>query len=180
MSTASSGYEYSGTSSSAPNDPLTGYVMYPLQMKSHAERDEDERRILCQSNGFDLTAGSYESGNYLDAYWSIFHPTFPIIHRPTFHHEQPSPLLEAAVIAVGAQFSYHANSKTDSQNLHERCLKILSQRDLDVSLPQRSCDMQAAFLIELLSQYKGRRASQHLSVRFRDMYQFVSTQVSRS
>jgi len=39
----------------------------------------------------------------------------------------------------------------------------------------RLCDWQASFLIEVLSQYRARRASKSLSARFETMYHKVGT-----
>lgn len=39
--------------------------------------------------------------------------------------------------------------------------------------PERLCDKQALFLVEVLSQYRSRRAAKTLSNRFEDLYQKV-------
>lgn len=49
-----------------------------------------------------------------------------------------------------------------------------TQRDLDVMTePERLCDYQGLFLIEVLSQYRARRAAKSLSARFEYLYQRV-------
>jgi hypothetical protein len=49
-----------------------------------------------------------------------------------------------------------------------------AQRDLDVMTEaERACDWQALFLVELLSQYRARRAAMTLSSRFETLYQKV-------
>jgi hypothetical protein len=40
--------------------------------------------------------------------------------------------------------------------------------------PERTCDYQALFLIEVLSQYRARRAAKTLSTRFEGLYQKVN------
>ncbi|KAF2753534.1 hypothetical protein EJ05DRAFT_505166 [Pseudovirgaria hyperparasitica] len=172
---ATTAYDYPGTTASASNDNLSSYVMYQMPIKSHEERDEDERKTLFPQIEFDTTSDSYPSADYIECYWHHFHPVYPVVHRATFGQEEPSPLLKAAMMAVGAQYSKQSNARADGRNFHERCLKLLSQRDLDVGLLQRPCDMQAIFLIELVSQYRGRRASQQLSNRFRHMYSILAT-----
>ena len=70
-----------------------------------------------------------DAGNlndYLDSYWQHFHPLFPIVHRPTFLAGTPAPLLAAAMIAIGAQFSTRPHSKSYSTFMHEACMKLLS------------------------------------------------------
>ncbi len=64
--------------------------------------------------------------DYLDCYWQHFHPLFPVIHRPTFLASTPPPLLAAAIIAIGAQFSSRPHSKSYSTFMHEACIKLLS------------------------------------------------------
>jgi len=64
--------------------------------------------------------------DYLDCYWRHFHPLFPVIHRPTFLGSTPPPLLAAAMIAIGAQFSTRPHSKSYSTFMHEACMKLLS------------------------------------------------------
>lgn len=50
-----------------------------------------------------------------------------------------------------------------------------AQRVLDVMTEdERLCDWQASFLIEVLSQYRARRAAKNLSSRFETMYQKVA------
>lgn len=50
------------------------------------------------------------------------------------------------------------------------------QRVLDVMTEdERLCDWQASFLIEVLSQYRARRAAKTLSSRFENMYHKVTT-----
>lgn len=39
--------------------------------------------------------------------------------------------------------------------------------------PDRTCDQQAVFLVEVLSQYRARRAAKTLSARFGTLYQKV-------
>jgi hypothetical protein len=39
--------------------------------------------------------------------------------------------------------------------------------------PERLCDWQALFLVEVLSQYRARRAAKTLSPRFESLYQKV-------
>ncbi len=63
--------------------------------------------------------------DYLDCYWLHFHPVFPIIHRPTFLRTVPPPLMAAAMISIGAQFSTQPHSKSYSTLMHEACLRLL-------------------------------------------------------
>ncbi|KAK6458511.1 fungal-specific transcription factor domain-containing protein [Scheffersomyces xylosifermentans] len=40
--------------------------------------------------------------NYLEWFWGIYHPQFPIIHKPTFSTEMAKPALLLSMIAIGA------------------------------------------------------------------------------
>jgi hypothetical protein len=54
----------------------------------------------------------------------------------------------------------------------------LEQRDLDTMTDaERLCDYQALFLVEVLSQYRARRAATTLSTRFGRLYQKVKTSI---
>ena len=49
-----------------------------------------------------------------------------------------------------------------------------SQRDREtVNEPERLCDYQALFLVEVMSQYRARRAAKTLSPRFEKVYRKV-------
>lgn len=80
-------------------------------------------------------------------------------------------MLQAAMIAIGGQYSTDAAVKRKSRILHDRCIKLLAKREHDVMTEgDRLGDWQALFLIEVLSQYRARRASNTLSARFGIMY----------
>lgn len=63
----------------------------------------------------------------LDSYWRWIHPLYPVIHKPSFSLENASPLLRAAMIALGAQASIDVSDKKYAKVVHERCLKILKK-----------------------------------------------------
>jgi hypothetical protein len=175
---------------SAGVDPVSGYGQ--LGPKTMAQRDEEEQAFLFpeQSFGMGQIADSFPFEQYFDNYWRLFHPSFPVVHRVTFRRVTESPMLRAAMVAVGAQYSNDPSAKRRSRILHDRCLKLLDrvcisgfqllqlltagQRDLDVMAePERLCDYQALFLVEVLSQYRARRAALSLSTRFESLYQKV-------
>lgn len=82
-------------------------------------------------------------------------------------------MLHAAMIALGGQYSNDTSVKRKSRLLHNRCMKLLEQRDHEQHLmaePERLCDYQAIFLIEVCSQYRARRAATTLSCRFEKVY----------
>lgn len=122
---------YSNTESllSTSTDPLADLVMFSMPVGSYESRDDEERKYLIPNDSFGLATDTYQSALYLEHYWQHFHPAFPVVHRASFHldPEAQAPLLRAAMMAVGAQYSDAPNSQVDSLSLHERCVKVLSQ-----------------------------------------------------
>ncbi|OAL45671.1 hypothetical protein IQ07DRAFT_215202 [Pyrenochaeta sp. DS3sAY3a] len=154
-------------------DPMTGYEHFGP--KTMLQRDEEEGIVLFgeQPYGMGPIAHSYPFEQYLDNFWRLFHPTFPVVHRSTFESMTASPMLHAAMIAIGGQYSNDTSVKRKSRILHDRCMKLLERRDHDQHLmaePDRLCDYQAIFLLEVLSQYRSRRAARTLSSRFARVY----------
>ncbi|KAL1610089.1 hypothetical protein SLS60_001754 [Paraconiothyrium brasiliense] len=157
---------------SAGVDPMTGFGHFGP--KTMVQRDEEEQAFLFpeQSYGMGQLAHSYPFEQYLNNYWRFFHAAYPIIHRTTFESISQPPMLHAAMIAIGGQYSDDASVKRKSRILHDRCMKLLDKRDLDVMTEaERVCDSQALFLIEVMSQYRARRAAKALSSRFETLYQ---------
>jgi hypothetical protein len=194
LSTA--GLAYMGTSYPMASMPMTtsidsmaGYAHY--EPRTMFQRDEDESIVLFgeQQYGMASPAHTYPFEQYLDYYWRLFHPNFPVVHRSTFLN--PSPMLRAAMIAIGGQYSNDTSDKRKSRSLHDQCMKLLEmvglvrihnlastdcqQRDHEaMAEPDRLCDFQAMFLIEVLSQYRSRRAAKVLSSRFDKVYHKVN------
>ncbi|KAF2006067.1 hypothetical protein P154DRAFT_423278 [Amniculicola lignicola CBS 123094] len=171
MATTSS-YPMTSIPMSAGIDPMHGFGHFGS--KSIAQRDEEEQGVLFpeQSFGMGHITNTYPFEQYLDNYWRLFHPTFPAVHRASFDGmNESSPMLRAAMIAVGAQFSNDTSAKRKSRILHDRCVKLLEKRGLEViTEPDRMCDYQALLLVEVLSQYRARRAAKTLSSRFEGLY----------
>jgi hypothetical protein len=112
---------------SANMDATAGYGQF--DPKTMIQRDEDEAAFLYrdQPYGMGQLAHTYPSEQYLNNYWRLFHPTFPVVHRPTFGGMNSSPLLCAAMIAINGQYSTDANTKRTSRLLHDRCIKLLEK-----------------------------------------------------
>lgn len=94
---------------------------------------------------------------YLAAYWTWVHPLYTIIHQPSFNINHTSPLLKAAILALGAQACDNSTDKRNGRIIHERCVKVLQKRTLNEWHSFRICDMQAVVLVELFSVFKARR-----------------------
>jgi hypothetical protein len=110
---------------STPMDPMSGYGQF--EPKTMMQRDEDEGVDLFpeQPYGMGQIEHTYPSEHYLNNYWRLFHPTFPVVHRSTF--ASMSPMLRAAMIAIGGQYSHDTTVKHKSRKLHDRCIKLLEK-----------------------------------------------------
>ncbi|KAL5373235.1 hypothetical protein DPSP01_012867 [Paraphaeosphaeria sporulosa] len=157
---------------SAGVDPMTGFGHFGP--KTMVQRDEEEQAFLFpeQPYGMGQLVHTYPFDQYLNNYWRFFHAAYPLVHRATFESISQPPMLHAAMIAIGGQYSDDASVKRKSRILHDRCMRLLDKRELDViTEPERVCDWQALFLVEVMSQYRARRAAMALSSRFETLYQ---------
>jgi hypothetical protein len=109
--------------------------------------------------------------HYVDAYWKNFHPLFPILHKQSYRSQSPSPLLGAAVMAIGAQYTDEQFAKGDSRILHEKCLELITKYKQTLRTTKRLDYMQAIFLVELFSHFKAKRAASSLSEIFMETYE---------
>lgn len=118
------------------------------RMMTAEERDSMEREMLAlptthADNDLGMCFDDVFTGDeerYLNAYWAWVHPLFPIIHRPSFDNQHASPLLKAAMLALGAHMMQtHADLNT-GRIIHERCSKILKKvsRNHHTAIPEVS------------------------------------------
>lgn len=107
---------------------------------------------------------------YLDAYWKWVHPLYPIIHKPTFDIFSASPLLQAAMLQLGAHMLRNSVDMGNARIMHDRCIKVIKKRDIYDWHTYRICDMQAIFLIEVYSIFKSRRPPLQFSKSFEEIY----------
>ncbi|KAH7082704.1 hypothetical protein BKA63DRAFT_136643 [Paraphoma chrysanthemicola] len=177
-------YSMNSLGISTPMDPMSGYGQF--EPKTMMQRDEEEGVVLFpeQPYGMGQIEHTYPSEQYLNSYWRLFHPTFPIVHRSAF--ASMSPMLRAAMIAIGGQYSNDTSVKHKARKLHDQCIKVLDKRVREhMAEPDRLCDYQAVFLVEALSQYRARRAAKQLTPRFGSLYhktvenfRFVTSQLN--
>jgi len=118
---------------------------------------------------FDEIAFTNEQ-RYLAAYWTWLHPLYPVVHKPTFTLAGASPLLRAAMLALGAHMLQTSVDMENARMVHERCTKILKRRNIDGSHTFRVCDMQAILLIEIYSIFKARRPPLQFSKIYLEVY----------
>jgi hypothetical protein len=106
-------------------DAMTGYGHFGP--RTLVQRDEEEGVILFgdEQYGMASTAHTHPFEQCFDYYWRLFDPNFPVVHRPTSMN--PSPMLRAAMIAIGSQYSTDSRDKKKGRDLHDRCLKLLER-----------------------------------------------------
>ncbi|KAF2842041.1 hypothetical protein M501DRAFT_988309 [Patellaria atrata CBS 101060] len=151
--------------------PTSGYMPYQqLISKSHEDIDRDEQISLFSDNSLGVSVAFYNVQQFYQNYWTHFHALFPILHQPSFNADEKPPILKAAMMAIGAQYSDDSSERGQARALHDRCMKVLIKRDNEVCPRPRLEDRQAMFLVEAFSHFKGRRATRHLSKRFIDLY----------
>ncbi|KAL1582813.1 hypothetical protein WHR41_08675 [Cladosporium halotolerans] len=107
---------------------------------------------------------------YLEAYWQLIHPSWPVIHKPSFELSHASPLLRAAMLTWGAHSTGRQVDLFNACVLHRRCLKVLKKRTINGWHTHRVCDVQAIFLLELFAVFRSRRPPFQLSAYFLDAY----------
>ncbi len=77
---------------------------------------------------FGLDEASYTNDDrYLGAFWRWIHPFYPVVHRPSFILPSASPLLKAAMLALGAQALPDTSDRRNARIIHERCLKVVKK-----------------------------------------------------
>jgi hypothetical protein len=70
-------------------------------------------------------AESVREQSFSLSYWSRVHDFVPMLHKPSFRIEKASPLLRAAVLALGEQALGTSHGMASAAGMHERCLKVL-------------------------------------------------------
>ncbi|KAF2458656.1 fungal-specific transcription factor domain-containing protein [Lineolata rhizophorae] len=137
---------------------------------SYADIDSAELVGLMGAAQSLMDGRSHNARQYFNLYWEHFHHLLPILHKPTITSEVPPPLLRAAMMVIGAQYSEDRSAKETVRPLHDACVKMIGMRDKASSRPLRTCDKQATLLVEYYSQFRGKRATRGLSKAFVDVY----------
>lgn len=117
---------------------------------------------------------------YLDSFWQCVHPSWPVIHKPTFYTPNTSPLLLASMVTLGAHSTGHQIDAANACILHKRCLKVLGQRNVRNSHTYRLCDMQAVLLVEHFAISRSRRPPLQLSEAFVNSYRSLAIEDTAS
>jgi len=167
-------------------------IPYPLPWSGHRDGygSLDIERALDQQQLGEALDLKTKQHHYIRAYWKHFHPLFPVLHRKMYEQHPTNPLLSAAVMAIGAQYTNEPFARNDSQVLHQKCQELIAQVGKIANflcvecLREQQCKdflkttahldhLQAVFLVELLSHFKAKRAPSSLSEVFRAIYDQV-------
>lgn len=62
---------------------------------------------------------------YLTSYWQRFHPSFPIVHRPTLNPTEDNHLITYAMAAIGTQYHNIPEARTLGFELNEHCRRSI-------------------------------------------------------
>lgn len=100
---------------------------------------------------------------YVLIYWKSFDPLYPIIHRGTFSSSQ-NPLLVYAMAAIGTQYHSDPNVRKEGVGLNDHCKKVI-----DLTSNWTLETMQAIFLIEIFTRFRGRKITMRCSRQFKEL-----------
>lgn len=104
---------------------ITHYGAYDPQNVVQMDAEEGVHLFPGDQYGMSEIMRAFPSEQRLNYYWRLFHPTFPVVHRST--SVNPSPMLRAAMVAIGSQYSTDSSDKKKGRDLHDRCLKLLER-----------------------------------------------------
>ncbi|PYI27839.1 hypothetical protein BP00DRAFT_352524 [Aspergillus indologenus CBS 114.80] len=113
---------------------------------------------------------------WVQLYFEHFHPTLPILHKPTFNNQKTHWLLIFAVSAVGAQFSDLPEAQSCARAMHEmvrRQTNFLCEQQNKFS--RELWMTQAILLNQLALAYSGERRDLELA----ELYQAIPVTLAR-
>ncbi|KAH6621959.1 hypothetical protein C7974DRAFT_338811 [Boeremia exigua] len=155
-------------------DTMAQYPQYDPHNVVQMDNEEGLQLFPENHYGMSQIMRAYPIEQWLNNYWRLFHPAFPIVHRFTFASRDLSPMLYAAMIAIDLQYSNDAGQRQRAWELHKCCTRLLLQREqLNRTGCDRLCDSQAIFLVEVFAQYCAQRCPKTLTSRFELMYEKV-------
>lgn len=76
--------------------------------------------IFQHSNANDEYSIENRFSRYLSVYWSIFHPQFTILHKPSFDTKVAEPLLLLSMIIIGCSYYASSDILTDTYPLRKK------------------------------------------------------------
>lgn len=101
---------------------------------------------------------------YISSYWEFFNQLFPIIHHGTFDPTTDM-LLSSAMAAIGTQYHDTVEARQRGVELNKYCRESIDH------LPNWNLQtMQAIFLTEVFTRFRGRKTAVKLSRQFEELY----------
>lgn len=126
-----SSFPYTPVSYATTNVPMQAsigaiahYGPYDPNVLVQMDNEESAQLFPGEHYGMSQSAPAYPFEQWLNSYWRLFHPTFPIVHRFAFARLEASTMLYAAMAAIGAHYS---KDTYNARELHERCVKLLAK-----------------------------------------------------
>jgi hypothetical protein len=107
--------------------PVTHYGAYDPHNVVQMDAEEGVHLFPGDHYGMSQIMCAFPSEQWLNYYWRLFHPTFPVVHRFTFDRLKLSPMLYAAMIAIDLYYSNSIAKRQKARDLHKVCIKLLNQ-----------------------------------------------------
>lgn len=108
-------------------DAMSHYAQFDPQDMVQMDHEEGIQLFPGEHYGMSEIARAFPFEQWLNSYWRLFHPTFPIVHRFALTCRELSPMLYAAMIAIDLQYSHHAVQRQKGQEIHKLCTSLLLQ-----------------------------------------------------
>ncbi|KAJ4991627.1 hypothetical protein SVAN01_03008 [Stagonosporopsis vannaccii] len=108
-------------------DMMSDYTQYDSRNIVQMDNEEGIQLFPGEHYGMSQIAHAYPFNQWLNNYWRLFHPTFPVVHRFTLSCGEISPMLYASMIAIDLHFSNHAHQRRRAMELHKICTRLLLQ-----------------------------------------------------
>ncbi len=108
-------------------DAISQYTQYDPRTVVPMDTEEGLQLFPGEHYGMSQIARAYPFEQWLNNYWRLFHPAFPVVHRFTFACRDLSPMLYAAMIAIDLHYSDDAGHNRRARQLHKQCVQLLLQ-----------------------------------------------------
>ncbi|KAL4971327.1 hypothetical protein BDW66DRAFT_146309 [Aspergillus desertorum] len=70
---------------------------------------------------------------YVGIYFSLFHPQWPIVHRPSFQLGQQPPLTLITTVMIGLWVTGERVARSKAEMMHDKLLTLLGSRIIRIT-----------------------------------------------
>ncbi|BEJ16607.1 hypothetical protein CspHIS471_0600080 [Cutaneotrichosporon sp. HIS471] len=113
------------TTESPPDSPPTTAITCPNQVEEELHVNGVATSVFSQDRDSVIPSMQFLDG-CLHLYFREFHPTFPIIHRPTFQRERTSALLLLSICSIGCMFVGTQAARDSGLWIYERLHYVIT------------------------------------------------------